>query len=51
MVALLFDLKTSLIMNHSRFQALQTLFKTLLNQLMTGKVRVKDFDFEVKENV
>lgn len=28
-------------------QSLQVLFKTMLNQLMTGKVRVKDFDFEV----
>jgi len=28
-------------------QTLQALFKTMLNQLMTGKVRVKDFDFEV----
>ncbi len=31
----------------SRKQTLQTLFKTMLNQLMTGKVRVKDLDFEV----
>jgi type I restriction enzyme, S subunit len=30
-----------------RKQTLQALFKTMLNQLMTGKVRVKDFDFEV----
>jgi type I restriction enzyme S subunit len=35
----------------SKKQSLQVLFKTMLNQLMTGKVRVKDFDFEVKENV
>jgi type I restriction enzyme S subunit len=35
----------------SKKQTLQALFKTMLNQLMTGKVRVKDFDFEVKENV
>ena len=28
-------------------QTLQALFRTMLNQLMTGKVRVKDFDFEV----
>ena len=31
----------------SRKQTLQSLFKTMLNQLMMGKVRVKDFDFEV----
>lgn len=35
----------------SKKQTLQALFRTMLNQLMTGKVRVKDFDFEVKENV
>jgi len=35
----------------SKKQTLQDLFKTMLNQLMTGKIRVKDFDFEVKENV
>jgi type I restriction enzyme S subunit len=28
-------------------QTLQALFKTMLNQLMTGKVRVKNFDIEV----
>ena len=28
-------------------QTLQALFRTMLNQLMTGKIRVKDFDFEV----
>ncbi|HBR21522.1 MAG TPA: hypothetical protein DD713_02980 [Nitrospiraceae bacterium] len=28
-----------------RKQTLQSLFKTMLNQLMTGKVRVKDIDF------
>lgn len=32
----------------SKKQTLQALFRTMLNQLMTGKVRVKDFDFEVK---
>jgi type I restriction enzyme S subunit len=31
----------------SKKQTLQALFKTMLNQLMTGKIRVKDFDFEV----
>jgi type I restriction enzyme S subunit len=31
----------------SKKQSLQVLFKTMLNQLMMGKVRVKDFDFEV----
>ncbi|PIU25101.1 MAG: hypothetical protein COZ07_10065 [Candidatus Infernicultor aquiphilus] len=31
----------------SKKQSLQALFRTMLNQLMTGKVRVKDFDFEV----
>jgi type I restriction enzyme S subunit len=35
----------------SKKQTLQALFRTMLNQLMTGKVRVKDLDFEVKENV
>lgn len=31
----------------SKKQTLQDLFKTMLNQLMTGRIRVKDFDFEV----
>lgn len=31
----------------SKKQTLQALFRTMLNQLMTGKIRVKDFDFEV----
>ena len=31
----------------SKKQTLQALFKTMLNQLMTGKIRVRDFDFEV----
>ncbi|MBU0477729.1 restriction endonuclease subunit S [bacterium] len=31
----------------ARRQALQSLFKTMLNQLMTGKVRVKNMDIEV----
>jgi type I restriction enzyme S subunit len=31
----------------SRKQTLQALFKTMLNQLMTGQVRVKDLDIEV----
>ena len=31
----------------SKKQTLQALFRTMLNQLMTGKVRVKDLDFEV----
>lgn len=31
----------------SKKQTLQALFRTMLNQLMTGKVRVKDFDSEV----
>jgi len=35
----------------SKKQTLQALFRTMLNQLMTGKVRVKNLDFEVKENV
>jgi len=35
----------------SKKQTLQDLFKTLLNQLMTGRIRVNNFDFEVKENV
>jgi len=30
-----------------RKQTLQALFRTMLNQLIMGKVRVKDFDFEV----
>jgi len=35
----------------SKKQTLQALFRTMLNQLMTGKVRVRDLDIEVKENV
>jgi type I restriction enzyme S subunit len=35
----------------ARKQSLQALFKTMLNQLMTGRIRVKDLDVEVKENV
>jgi len=35
----------------SKKQTLQALFRTMLNQLMTGKVRVKDLDFEVNQNV
>jgi len=31
----------------SKKQTFRALFRTMLNQLMTGKVRVKDFDFEV----
>jgi len=31
----------------TRKQALQALFKTMLNQLMTGKIRVKNLDIEV----
>lgn len=31
----------------SKKQTFQDLFKTMLNQLMTGRIRVKDFDFEV----
>jgi len=33
--------------SESRKQTLRALFKTMLNQLMTGKVRVKDLDVEV----
>jgi type I restriction enzyme S subunit len=35
----------------ARKQSLQALFKTMLNQLMTGRIKVKDLDVEVKENV
>jgi type I restriction enzyme S subunit len=31
----------------SRKQTLQALFKTMLNQLMTGRIRVKDLDIEI----
>jgi type I restriction enzyme S subunit len=43
----LFNIDKKLAQVESRKQTLQALFKTVLNQLMTGKVRVKDFDFEV----
>jgi len=33
--------------SEARKQTLQSLFKTMLNQLMTGRVRVKDLDIEV----
>jgi type I restriction enzyme S subunit len=33
--------------SEARKQALQALFKTMLNQLMTGRIRVKDLDIEV----
>jgi len=39
------DVKISQV--ESKKQTLQDLFKTMLNQLMTGKIRVKDLDFEV----
>jgi type I restriction enzyme S subunit len=47
----LFSIDKKLTQVESRKQTLQALFRTMLNQLMTGKVRVKDLDFEVKENV
>ncbi|MBA7508169.1 hypothetical protein ES705_00090 [subsurface metagenome] len=34
----------------ARKQALQALFRTMLNQLMTGRIRVKDLDIEVQNN-
>jgi len=43
----LFNIDKKLAQVESRKQTLQDLFKTMLNQLMTGKIRVKDFDFEV----
>jgi len=43
----LFNIDKKLAQVESRKQTLQALFKTVLNQLMTGKIRVKDFDFEV----
>lgn len=43
----LFNIDKKLTQVESRKQTLQALFKTVLNQLMTGKIRVKDFDFEV----
>ena len=50
-VNVLFNIDKKLAQVESRKQTLQVLFKTMLNQLMTGKIRVKDLDFEVKENV
>ncbi len=35
--------------NNSRKHTLQSLFKTTLNKLMTGKIRVSDLDIDVKE--
>jgi len=46
-----FNIDKKLAQVESRKQTLQALFKTVLNQLMTGKVRVRDLDIEVKENV
>lgn len=40
-------LDTKLIQAQSRKQALQDLFKSMLNQLMTGRIRVKDLDIKV----
>jgi type I restriction enzyme S subunit len=44
---ILLNVEKKLSQAESKKQTLQALFKTMLNQLMTGKVRVKDFDFEV----
>jgi len=35
----------------ARKQALRALFRTMLNQLMIGRIRVKDLDIEVQNNV
>ena len=43
----LFSIDKKLAQVEFRKQTLQALFRTMLNQLMTGKIRVKDFDFEV----
>ncbi len=47
----LFNIDKKLAQVESRKQTFQALFKNMLSQLMTGKIRVKDLDFEVKENV
>lgn len=46
-VSIFISLDKKLSQSESRKQTLQSLFKTILNQLMTGKVRVKDLDIEV----
>ncbi|MFH0832006.1 MAG: restriction endonuclease subunit S [archaeon] len=46
-VNILSNIDKKLTQSESRKQTLQTLFKTMLNQLMTGKVRVKNLDIEV----
>ena len=43
----LFSIDKKLAQVESRKQTLQALFKIVLNQLMTGKVRVRDLDIEV----
>jgi type I restriction enzyme S subunit len=42
---ILLNIDKKLSQAESRKQTLQALFKTMLNNLMTGKVRVKDIDF------
>lgn len=44
---ILFNIDKKLSLTESRKQTLQSLFKTILNQLMTGRVRVKNLDIEV----
>ncbi len=50
-VNLLSSLDKKLSQADARKQALQALFRTMLNQLMTGRIRVKDLDIEVQSNV
>lgn len=50
-VNFLLSLDKKLSQADARKQALQALFRTMLNQLMTGRIRVKDLDIEVQNNV
>lgn len=50
-VNFLLSLDEKLSQADARKQVLQALFRTMLNQLMTGRIRVKDLDIEVQNNV
>jgi len=43
----LFNIDKKLSQAESKKQTFQALFRTMLNQLMTGKIRVRDLDVEV----
>jgi len=38
-----------IVFHRNRKQVLQSFFKSLLNQLMTGQIRVKDLEFDIEE--